>query len=62
MATPSWQTYIDTQLVSTGAIDGAAIFAKSDGLLWAATPNFAVMAAPSSNTVWFIIPFGGYLK
>lgn len=36
----TWQQYVDTQLVSTGSVDQAIIIGKSDGAVWANTPEF----------------------
>ena len=36
----SWQAYIDTQLVASGAIHQAAMLGLADGSVWASTPDF----------------------
>ncbi|TKA46008.1 hypothetical protein B0A55_12354 [Friedmanniomyces simplex] len=38
----SWQAYIDTSLVGTGAVDRAAIFSATGDSVWATSPAFNV--------------------
>ncbi|KAL0632680.1 profilin, required for normal timing of actin polymerization in response to thermal stress [Maublancomyces gigas] len=38
----SWQAYVDTSLISTGKIDGGAIFSAGGDSVWAASKDFTV--------------------
>ncbi|MGW1769105.1 profilin [Streptomyces sp. NPDC002073] len=38
----SWQSYVDTSLISGGTVDKGVIVNKADGQLWATTPGFEV--------------------
>lgn len=42
IAAASWQPYIETMLVGKGDIDQALICSKTDGTVWASTPDFGV--------------------
>ena len=44
----SWQTYVDTNLVGSGAVSQAAIFGH-DGSKWAASAGFNVSAQEAKN-------------
>eukprot|EP01117_Protostelium_nocturnum_P020532 TRINITY_DN9283_c1_g1_i1.p2 TRINITY_DN9283_c1_g1~~TRINITY_DN9283_c1_g1_i1.p2 ORF type:complete len:127 (-),score=45.87 TRINITY_DN9283_c1_g1_i1:137-517(-) len=44
----SWQTYVDTNLVGSGAVSQAAIFGH-DGSKWAASAGFNVTAQEAKN-------------
>eukprot|EP00518_Triparma_eleuthera_P003906 CAMPEP_0182462044 /NCGR_PEP_ID=MMETSP1319-20130603/6441_1 /TAXON_ID=172717 /ORGANISM="Bolidomonas pacifica, Strain RCC208" /LENGTH=152 /DNA_ID=CAMNT_0024661417 /DNA_START=43 /DNA_END=501 /DNA_ORIENTATION=- len=40
----SWQAYVDTQLIATGAVSEALMASAADGSLWAGTPEFLLRA------------------
>jgi hypothetical protein len=42
IAAASWQPYIESMLVGKGDIDQALICSKTDGTIWASTPDFGV--------------------
>jgi len=46
----SWQAYVDTNLVGTGAVTQAAIIGH-DGNVWAASPGFSVQPAQGQALV-----------
>ncbi|KAF8941307.1 profilin, required for normal timing of actin polymerization in response to thermal stress [Dissophora ornata] len=46
----SWQSYVDTNLVSTGKVTKGAIFGL-DGSLWATTPGFNVGGAEVNKLI-----------
>ena len=43
IAAASWQPYIESMLVGKGDIDQALICSKTDGTVWASTPDFGVI-------------------
>lgn len=38
----SWQAYVDTNLVGTGAVTQAGIYGLNGGGVWASSPGFSV--------------------
>jgi len=46
----SWQAYIDSSLVGTGAVDKAAIYSKAGDSTWAISPGFQ-LSGPEVATI-----------
>ena len=42
MSASAWQPFIETMLLAKGDVERAIICSKTDGVVWAATPDFAV--------------------
>ncbi|KEF59677.1 profilin [Exophiala aquamarina CBS 119918] len=47
----SWQAYVDSSLIGTGAVDQAAIFNSEGTSVWATSPGFSVNPAELQEIV-----------